>query len=211
MAQYLNRVIGKPVDISLLPFDIRQSGRSFIVSSGRCYSAFTYAYDSLIPVKNLYTPINIPPNKLGDYYFYLEFTSLSNLQVSGVSVQAAKVGGFATKTGWTSYPDQYLIKPYDIKNEDGTIKQIINGKQQEKCYLLLGKIWSNKPNIDPYKIKIITGLGEDGQPKNYYLSIYNNSDIIMMGSNVSGVPIVFPLPYVGGPYYKTPEEYKKTP
>jgi len=207
MAQYLSRIIGKPKDTRLLPFDIHQSGQSFFISSGRCYSAFTYAYDSLVPVKGLYTPINIPPNQLDKYYFYLDFTVLPNLQVSEVSANAAKVGRFAATAGWTSYPDQYLIKPYDIKNTDGTIKQIINGKQQEKCYLLLGKIWKEKPDIDPYKIKVISGLGADGQPKNYYLSIYNNCDIIMMGSNVSGTSIVFPMPYFGASYYKTPEEY----
>ena len=211
MAQFINRIVGRPKNDNFLPFEIAQSGNKLFVSSGRCYSTFTYSYDALIPIGNLYSPIpsgQIAPGTMQDYCVYIDFTILPNLQVSGAEVKMTKVGRKTTnEKDWKTYPDQYRIRPYDERNPDGTIKQIINGKKQEKAYLMLGKISENYPDIDPYKITTITGMGSNGQPKNYYLSQYVNSDLILMGSQISGVPIVFTMGYVGGPYYKTPEEY----
>lgn len=207
MSQYIKRVIGRPKSETNFPFQISQSGNKFYVSSGRCYSTFSYSNDSLIPIENFYSPLpqeEISPNEIQDYYVYIDFTILSNLQISGAEIKMSKVGDMVSnQSDWTDYPNQYKIRPFDIKNSQGEVIQIIDGKKQEKSYLLLGKVWADYPEADPYKITTITGVGENGNIQNYYLTQYNNNDIIMMMSQVSGVPIVFPLPYVGGPYWKT--------
>jgi hypothetical protein len=210
MAVFTNRVVGRPKTSSQSPFGIAQSGQSFYVTSGKCYSTFTYGYDSLIPVENLYQPIALPPNDLKDYCFYLDFTILPNLQVSGASVKVTKVGRTAPEGGWADYPDMYSIRPFDIKNDKGQVTQIVDGKKQQKCYLLLGRIHEDKPDLDPYPSIAVTGMSSNNTPKNYFLTKYTNSDIIMMYSQVSGVPVVFPMSYFGSPYYKMPEEYPAT-
>lgn len=212
MNQYVSRIIGRPYEINNSPFKISQSGEGFYVSSGRCYSTFSYSQESLVPISNLYKNFNIPFNEIGDYCAYIEFSLLPNLQVSGGSVKFTKVGNnlnFESSEDWVDYPNMYKIRPFDIKNPDGTIKQIIDNKQQQKCYLLLGRFWENYPETEPYNIQTVTGRGENDEPKFYYLSSYNESDIILMQSNVSGVPVIFPMPYLGGPYWKTKEEYPK--
>ncbi len=205
MAQYVNRIIGQPTTVQIKPFEIVPSGDQFYVASGRCFSTFSYAWDSLIPVENLYQPISIPREEIKDYCFYIDFTILSNLQVSGAQVRATKVGKDAEDNEWVDYPDQYKIRPFDIKNDQGQVIQLIDGKRQDKCYLLLGKFSEEYPENEPYKISTITG-GTSAEPKSYYLTQYASSDIFMFINQVSGVPITFPMPYFGAPYYKTPEE-----
>ena len=196
-------VVGKPKNKPITPFGLVLSGDSQFISSGRCYSTFSYSVDSLVPIQGFGVSNNFKLTK--DDVVYLDVTILQNLQISGAQISHGIVGKNASSSGWQCYPDQYLIKPYDIKNSEGRVTQIVDGKVQQKYYLMVGRCSENKPQNSPYNVFTITGASSN-YTGSFYYEQYVDNDMIAFINQVSGTPIVFASPYFGGPYYRTPEE-----
>lgn len=185
MSQYLERVVGRPKNIEVSPFGLSLSGGSQYISSGICFSTFSYSLDKAVPIDGIETPFKLEK----DHAVYIDFSILPNLQVSGAYIAHAKVGKDAPATGWKSYPDQYVIKPYEP----------VDGRKQEKYYLMLGKCSEKKPTKSPYKIFSITG-GSPGFTGTFYYEQYVNTNMFTFINQISGVPILFTMPYFGGSY-----------
>lgn len=207
--QYNIRALNKKTPIKNKPFLLMPySGpdapigteKNWMVNNGICYSTFSYDSGSYVPISNLNKPLVLEKNSV----VYLDFTILGNLQVSEASLKASKVGkespdaSSGSSATWVDYPDFYRIRPFD-QTENGKVVNLIDGKKQEKCYLMVGRCFEDvtaflnkNPNYD-----YITMFDSKGKP--FYYIQYLQTDVIMMGSHVSGVPVVFPMPYFGGP------------
>lgn len=176
---------------------ISNQEKGYMVNDGICYSTFTYDSGSYVPISNMKTAIEVGK----DYGVYIEFGVSSNLQITGASIKSSKLGGTSPATeGWTDYPDYYRIRPFDkTKTIDGktVVTQIIDGKRQEKAYLMIGKCYDTLQDFDrnyPY-----VSVSSISNKWSGYFVQYVDSNVIMMGSQVSGVPVVFPMPFWGGP------------
>lgn len=164
----------------------------WMVQAGTNFSTFNYGIPSYIPIGGLNSGFSWEPNEK----VYLDMTILPNLQVSGCSVQIAKVGVDADgepnesfPPGWIDYPSMLRIMPKDTVNDDGLITQVANGKRQTKCYLLLGY---RSDDTD------LGGSGNATPPagNGFFAPIQKaESNIIMMHGNISGVGITFPMPW----------------
>lgn len=203
MSQYTFRVIGKPNSTEYSPFglvpytgDISSFDKTpvFMVNSGICFSTFSYDKESFIPIDNLQQGFNLEK----DSVVYLDFTVLSNLQVSGCSVKIGKVGMDAgnDESQWIDYPDMYRIRPFDQRDSQGRLIPVA-GKTQLKSYLMIGKCSENNDELNYQSIPIKNSSPEDSPV--FYYTQYINNDILIMGSNISGVPIIFPMPFFGTP------------
>jgi hypothetical protein len=159
-------------------------GSGYMVSNGVCFSSFSYNTGSFIPISGLLRQLEFKNNEK----IYIEFTILPNLQVSGAQIMCNEVG---TPNDWPTYPNMFEIKPNDILDDKGRVKTIVNGKKQTKCYSLIAyrqddeeKNGANSPtvpeNASSVPIQIL------------------NTDIIMLASVVSGIPVIFPSPFYGG-------------
>jgi hypothetical protein len=201
----LNRVpIVDSKPFNLLPYSgpdtLIGTSKNWMVNNGICYSTFSYDSGSYVPITNLNKPLEIKK----DYAVYLDFTILGNMQVSGASVKSSKVGQWSSDAAtdnpntWIDYPDFYRIRPFD-QTENGKVINLVDGKKQQKCYLMIGKCFDNPTNFlnkgPNYNYIQMT----DSDKKTFYYVQYVQTDLILMGSNVSGVPVVFPMPYFGGP------------
>ena len=173
---------------------ISSSEGGYMVNDGICYSTFSYGSGSYVPIRNMNTAISLGK----DYAVYIEFSLASNMQVTEAQVISSAVGvGKDTPIGkWSDYPDYYRIRPQDdIKDEKVT--KIIDGKRQEKAYLMIGRCYDTLQSFDGnYDSMFVSSLAN--RWSGYFVQ-YANSDIIMMGSQISGVPVVFPMPFWGGP------------
>jgi hypothetical protein len=85
----------------------------------------------------------------------------------------------------------FYTQPQDEFDEDGRVKFLAEGKRQIKCYVLLGyrkddttKNGANSP--------LPSGSYEDNSD---FVQILN-TDIILLASMFSGIPVVFPAPYL---------------
>lgn len=155
---------------------------SYYLNSGYCFSTFNYDKKTCIPISDFNQPFELTEQDA----VYIDFKVLPNLQVSGATIKVGPVGPDAPADGWQDYPASYKIRPTDILDADGRVKTFVDGKRQENHYLLVGYCTKD--------------LSEDG-------IIMTNNDVtfkyvpcvkdnvIMMMSNVSGVPVVFTMPY----------------
>ena len=215
--QYNTRIIGKKIAKEYTPFALVPYNRAtpepvadnpnWMVANGICYSTFSYDSGSYVPIVGLNTPFLLED----DSVVYLDFTILPNLQVSGASLKVGKVGKDSPNAAndkadkppatWVDYPDFYRIRPFD-QTKDGKVIKLIDGKKQQNCYLMIGKCFKNlntfitNDDVMPYTSTVITPTG--AKPALYFVQ-YCYTDIILMGSHVSGVPVIFPMPYFGGP------------
>ena len=157
-------------------------GSGYMIQNGTCMSTFSYDTGTFIPLKGLNSQLQFSK----DQKIYIEFSISPNLQVSGASIKCTTVN---TQDNWKGYPNMIEISPSDITNQDGTIKTVVDGKRQVKCYALIAyrqdDTSKNGPNSPAPK-----------STSNSPVQILNN-DIIMMASIMSGVPIVFPCPFYG--------------
>jgi hypothetical protein len=158
-------------------------GSGYMVTNGACLSTFSFDTGTFVPIRGLNQKLNFLPNEK----IYIEFTMLPNLQVSGAEIMCNAVG---TVNDWPTYPSMFQIKPEDILDSKGRVKTIVNGKRQVKCYALIAyrqddtkKNGGNKPAV-----KTVEGSAP--------VQILN-TDIIMLASIVSGVPVAFPSPFYG--------------
>lgn len=216
--QYVLRKIGQPTSaagiFNLVPYkgdDPIPNESNYAIYDGICYSTFSYNSGNYIPIENMNTAISLGKN----YAVYIEFgIGGAYPQVTGAKIKSTKVGGEAIQQNqtqdWVDYPDFYRIRPFDKtekKNGETVVTQIIDGKKQEKCYLMLGKCVDKIEEYDKnYKFMPVSSLVNKWS--GYYIQ-YVDTNIILMGSNVSGVPVLFPMPFFGGPGTSDKNQLKK--
>jgi hypothetical protein len=166
-----------------------------MVNDGIFYSTFSYAHDSYIPLKNLKKAFSLGK----DYVVYAEIGVSPNLQITGAQVVSSKVGAVAQEGQWKDFPDYYRIRPQDkteVINKQTVVKEIKDGKFQEKAYVMLGQCVDEIPPYSKsYKIKSVSSLANKWS--GYFIQ-YVETNIIMMQSMISGVPVLFPMPFFGG-------------
>jgi len=189
---------------SFLPFQIVESsdggvgssaGSGYKVSDGVCFSTFNFSTGSFIPIKNLNK--TFPFEK--DEKFYIEFSVTSNLQISGAEIKCAKVGNPrgqspAPANVWSNYPNMIRIQPEDEFDEKGRVIRITDGKRQISCYVLIGYRSDDKFKNGDEK----TGGGDSNTDEDSTPIQILNSNLILLASMYSGVPIIFPVPYLDG-------------
>lgn len=173
---------------AIVPATGNQSG--YMIQDGYCFSTFSYATGSMIPIQGLNKPFPFEKNQK----FYIDFTILPNLQVEKAEIKCTTVGGPVEDKNnpetWASYPNMFYIQPEDEIDEQGRVKTLSEGKKQLKCYVLIGYRQDDEEK---------NGVGSDPVPE----ALENSSnpvqvlfdDLILLASIVSGVPILFPAPY----------------
>lgn len=167
-----------------------ESGQ-YQVNDGYIYSTFSYNTGFLIPIKGLKEKKEFKQN----CKFYIDITVLPNLQVKSAEIKCTPVGKEANPGSdkndpkeWPNYPNMIYTQPEDEFYEDGRVKTIAEGKRQLKCYVLIGY----KEN-DTLKNTESQQLAET---KNENVVQILKDDLILLASMYSGVPIIFPMPYL---------------
>lgn len=179
-----------------IPFEIvpwTGDGSGYMVSNGVCFSTFSYNTGSFIPIKGLNQQLAFAPNQK----IYIDFTILPNLQVSGAEIKCTTVGAEAGNVNqnnpnlWKSYPDMFWINPTDEFDSSGRVRKLVDGKRQIKCYSLIG--YRSDDTNKNGGTKPPPTDGESFSPVQIL-----STDIILLASMMSGVPVIFPNPYLGG-------------
>jgi hypothetical protein len=197
------RALGKPNTnngiFALIPYygkkPLSATENGYMVNDGVCYSTFTYDSGSYIPIENMNTALALGK----DYAVYIKFGIASNMQVTGAKVMCSIVGKDAKPDEWQDYPDYYKIRPQDTTDDKGRVTKIVDGKRQESCFLMIGKCMERESLSDFDKNYNISSVVSAQNKWSGIFIQYVDSNIIMMGSQISGVPVVFPMPFWGGP------------
>jgi hypothetical protein len=186
----------KPVNIFSLPppFEIKKAGsgisegadleNSYYVEQGVCFTSFSFFTGSFVPIEGLGS---------GSYYsftkdkkFFIDISVYPNLQVSGARIRCETVG--PEGDAWKGYPNMIEIQPQDEVDEEGMVTKFINNKTQTNCYVLIGYRFDDAFKNGPTPVK---------KPRETPVQILD-TNIILLASVVSGVPVVFPMPYFNG-------------
>jgi hypothetical protein len=157
---------------------------SYYIGSGVCFSSFSFDRGSFVPIRGLGsgTSYILDDNKK----FFIDFTILKNLQVSGAQIRCETVG--TEGDFWKGYPNMIEINPQDEVDENGKVTKLVDGKVQTNCYVLIGYRADDTLKNGP--TPTTTVLEEPVQ--------ILDTNIILLASVVSGVPVVFPAPYFNG-------------
>lgn len=176
-----------PISAQEVPFQVTNwtgSGSGYMVKDGVCFSTFSYNTGTFIPISGLNERLDFTRNSK----IYIEYTILPNLQVSGASVKCTQVG---TRENWPTYPDMFYITPSDITDSNGRVTTIVNGKRQVKAYSLVAYIQN-----DQFKNGGMVATRTDNSLNNIVQIL--DTDLILLATVVSGVPVIFPSPFYGG-------------
>lgn len=172
----------------------------YMVRTGDCFRTFSYDSKHQINING----INSGFEWKKDSKVFIDFTILSNLQVSGNAfIKCENVGkkspGKGGKNviepgGWVDYPSMFRLIPEDELDSNGFIKKRSEYQRQTKCYLLLG-IRSDDSDFATGPVK-----NNDSSTSGEQFSILQkaNSNLIMMASQHRGTPVCFPMPWHGG-------------
>lgn len=177
---------------AIVPWEGEPTG-GYMVKDGYCFSTFSYQTGTFIPIENLNTRFEVEE----DQKFYIDFTVTPNLQIEKAEIKCTKTGPDAqvkdksNPEQWSSYPNMFYIQPEDQTDEDGRVTTIAEGKKQIKCYVLIGYRQDDKTK---------NGAGSPPPSGSYednpdFIQMLN-SNIILLASMLSGVPAVFPFPYL---------------
>ena len=181
---------------AVVPWTGSETGNYYMVTSGVAFSSFSFDTGTFIPIKGMNEKIDLQSNNK----IYLDATVLPNLQISNITIKCGKVGVDAgaidnpiSPSVWYNYPNMCYIQPGDKLDSKGRVIQLVDGKRQYKSYLLMAY-----RSDDTSKNGTTTTQGANSQSGNFSVVQVLNSDIIYMTSQVSGVPVVFPMPYFNG-------------
>jgi hypothetical protein len=173
------------------PFQIKKvvsadqnSQNSYYVENGVCFSSFSFDTGSFVPIQGLgsETFYDFSSNKK----FFIDISILPNLQVSGAQIKCATVG--QNGEDWKNYPNMIEIQPQDEIDNNGRVTKLVDGKTQTKCYVLIG-----------YRADDSTKNGQTPTQNVGSTPVQIlDTNIILLASVVSGVPVVFPAPYFNG-------------
>jgi len=183
-------------------FEVKLSGvdasnlKKYKVSSGTCFRTFSYdtgngARGGSIPIAGLESGFEWGVGEK----VYLEFDISQNLQVTGARVKCSSVGSASSEASskepnvaeWADFPNMFRITPQDQLDGDGYVFKRAENKRQTKAYLLLAT-------------RSDDGDGNASASSTFRINGKVDSNIIMMISQVSGVPVVFPMPWFGSAY-----------
>jgi hypothetical protein len=157
---------------------------SYFIDNGVCFSTFSYETGTFVPIKGLGSGYNY--NFTNDKKFYIDFEIAPNLQVSSAEIKCEPAPGEDT---WPNYPNIIEIKPTDELDEKGNVIKLIDNKKQIACRVLIG-----------YKANDKNKNGDQTQETENVKKPVQilNTDFILLASVLSGVPVVFPMPYLNG-------------
>lgn len=172
-------------DTAVNPDGKSANNNSYYVNDGVIFSNFSFASGSFVHIQGLREPQEF---KAGSK-FYIEMDVLPNLQIEKAVIKCGEVG---SKGSWPTYPDMYDVEPKDEIGSDGQVTKYVHNKMQTKCYVLIGYRVDDKQK-DRAGTPQFSVKEENGDPVQIL-----NSDIIMMASVLSGIPIIFPMPYFNG-------------
>ena len=206
MSQYVLRSVGQKSDIggpfAVIPYNgtkpISIQEKGYAVNDGICFSTFSYNSGSYVPIEDMNTAFSLGK----DFVVYLRFGISSNMQVTGASVMAGPVGNKAIGADfWKEYPDFYRISgpPAQTKNINGqnVVISVPDGRRQDSAFLMIGKCYDSVVDIEKNN-NFIPVSSSSRQWTGFFVQ-HVNSNIILMGSNVSGIPILFPMPFWNAP------------
>lgn len=212
MGNFFNRKpskVGTSTDISfeIVPYEPSdgesESGNGvsgfYQVNDGYIYSTFSYDTGTFLPIRKseknknsfgLKEKFEFKQNSK----VYLDITVLPNLQVESVEIKCTPVGKEAdpgtdknNPLQWVNYPNMIYSQPEDEFYEDGRVKTFAEGKKQIKCYVLIGyKQNDTLKNTESQKV----------DEQNESIVQILKTDLILLASMYSGIPIIFPMPYL---------------
>jgi len=159
--------------------------QQYYVDNGVIFTSFSFSTGTFLHIEGIKE--EFPLNK--NFKFYIEIDVLPNLQVKNAKIKCGEIG---SKDNWESYPDLYEIEPKDEVDSNGKVTKIVNGKTQTKCYVLVG-YREDDSNKDP-NAESTPNLEKASEAPVQIL----NHNIILLASVVSGVPVIFPMPYFDG-------------
>jgi len=179
-------------------------GIKVLIGPGVVFSKYSYETGSFVTIPNLGQNI---PYKEKNEKLYLEFTILSNLQVSGALVKCEKIGEDAPPGGWTTYPDLFKIEPGFEFHPDGRLKTYRAGARQTKAYALIGYTLDDEFKNRSREQNEVASSSSSSLPSSSSSSSSSSStptwvqildsDLIMVTTVASGVPCTIPFPYLG--------------
>ena len=192
---YFNSLITS--DVTQPPFQIvswsgAESG--WMVREGYCFSTCSYDTGSYVPISGFNKRILIQDNAK----VYIDITVEPNLQVSAAEIKCTQVGSEVgppedknDPEAWSSYPSMFYSQPDDeIDEETGRVITVAEGKRQLKCYVLIGYGKSDTTK---------NGVGSAAVSDEWSGAVdpvqILTTDLILLASMVSGVPVIFPSPY----------------
>jgi|LakMenE01Jun11ns_1017448.scaffolds.fasta_scaffold9953149_2 hypothetical protein len=195
--RYFSRM-GTPQEFNV-PFEIvpwTGEGSGYMVSDGVCFSTFSFNTGSFIPIKGLNSRFDFAENEK----FYIDFSITQNLQISGAQIKCSKVGEDRENSStdrsnpsvWENYPNMIYIQPEDEFDQQGRVIRITDGKRQIKCYVLIG-YRSDDTSKNGSKASESSNENKEASPVQIL-----DSNLILLASMYSGVPIIFPVPYLNG-------------
>jgi hypothetical protein len=172
----------------------------FYVTRGTVLSTFSLDTGTFINIKGMENSYPFCPN----CKFYIEFTVLPNLQITGAELKCTRVGSPDPNSvkdlypsNWPSYPNLLHIEPKDVYDSNGKIQILKNGKRQGKCYALIGyrsdDSEQNGQSYDPNQPGGQTQVDAGGL--DFFPIQVLQSDIIMVNVASNGTPCVVPMPY----------------
>jgi hypothetical protein len=195
--RYFSRM-GTPQEFNV-PFEIvpwTGEGSGYMVSDGVCFSTFSFNTGSFITIKGLNSRFDFAENEK----FYIDFSVTQNLQISGAEIKCSKVGEDRENSStdrsnplvWENYPNMIYIQPEDEFDPQGRVIRITDGKRQIKCYVLIG-YRSDDTSKNGSKASESSNENKEASPVQIL-----DSNLILLASMYSGVPIIFPVPYLNG-------------
>jgi hypothetical protein len=172
-------------------------GSGFMVSDGVCFSTFSFNTGSFIPIKGLNQRFDFAENEK----FYIDFSITQNLQISGAEIKCDRLGEDRENSStdrsnplvWESYPNMIYVQPEDEFDENGRVIRITDGKRQIKCYVLIGYRADDTSKNGGAAAESSNDDNKEASPVQVL-----DSNLILLASMYSGVPIVFPVPYFNG-------------
>jgi hypothetical protein len=157
----------------------------YVVAPGSCFSTFSFDTGTFVPIK-----YPEPFTLKEDTKIYIEIDVLPNLQVKTAEIKCQKVN---EKENWPTYPTFFQIEPQDEVDDKGRVKKILDGKKQTKCYVLIGY---SQNDVNKAGVNTPTPVSDAVKNSKSTPVQILKSDIILLASVVSGVPIIFPAPYL---------------
>lgn len=161
----------------------------YYVSDGVIFKSFSFNTGSFLHIDGLNESLDLSEGKK----LFIEIDVLPNLQPEKAKIRCEQVG---KKDSWPTYPNMYEINPQDEIGEDGKVTKIVDGKTQKKCFILVGYRQDDLNKNEINKNEKIPDSATKAP-----VQILNNN-IILLASIVSGVPVLFPMPFFNGDIHK---------
>jgi hypothetical protein len=174
--------------------------KKWMVEDGTCFRSFSYGGGfNHVDIEGIGEPFSWGEKQK----VFIEFEVTNMLQpIKGV-VKFSQVG---SDDNWKDFPDMIEIEPKDETDDTGKITKRVEGKVQKKAFLLLATRSDddlseyNKKKTGEEDKEDLEEKESDGDPSSFTPLQKCNTNVIMMISQMSGIPVVFPMPWFGSLY-----------